>query len=82
MTLDEYLEKREAAPKANFNVRTVDTSGFKGMVAKGKEKGEKREKIGFAEKPKKAPVAKKEDKKEEKIQLDVGFRMVCRFVSS
>jgi len=79
MTLEEYREKMkgQAPPTSTFSIRTVDTSGFKGMVAKGKEKGDVKFQIGVPEKKKPVP-AKKEDKKEdkkEKVQVDVGFRM-------
>lgn len=86
MTLEEYqekLKKENAPPTAAFNVRTVDDSGFKGMVAKGKEKGDKKFTIGVQPKPKAAtPAAPKKEEKEkkeekkEKVQVDVGFRMV------
>lgn len=79
MTLEEWQEKRKekAPPTAAFSIRTVDDSGFKGMVAKGKDKGEVKFQIG-AEKVKKPAAPKKEEKKKEekeKVQVDVGFRM-------
>jgi len=85
MTLDEWKakQKENAPPPPKQNLRTVDQSGFKGMVPASKSKGEQKLQVSTADKKK---VEKKEEKKDdkkvekkddrkEKVQVDVGFRI-------
>ena len=77
MTLQEYIEKQKkenAPPSAAFAIRTVDDSGFKGMVA-NKKKDEDDTFFQVGKKEKKQKQVEQKEKKE-KVTLDVGFRMV------
>lgn len=72
MTLEEYKEKlaKEGPVAGSLNIRTVDDSGFKGMVAKKAAVEEGIFQIGGKNKK---VVVKKVEKKD-KVQIDVGFR--------
>jgi hypothetical protein len=75
MTLEEYKEKLKAeGPVAGaLNIRTVDDSGFKGMVAKKAAVEDDVFQIGGKAK-KAGGGAKKAEAKKDKVQIDVGFR--------